>query len=306
MLSYENRTFVILLLSMVFVLMLGFLTLLNVPWSPKYPIVAKLRFHPDLITVLAPEKGIISQQRVQVGQPVYQGEKLMQIENMVSLISSNFYKKQRSQYVTHLEKLKIEIRYQKERIKKLKLLFDKKLITESLLHKHDKNLIELQIEKENIQQKIDALNQHDLTWIQSPTTGRLLFSYNAPKDVVTKGKKLLVIQPQHIEYWVDIQVLPKYQKILFPKQKIKLSLPKMTQFSEYPIEAEVVDIAPMVHLNLKNPTAEQGQFYLLVHAKIINSQAYEKFLLPNLPLQGYLMGETKPFWVWIRTMWLML
>lgn len=306
MLPHEHRTFISLFLLMMVVIMLGCLIVLQAPWAPKYPIVGLLRFHPDLITVVAPEKGIIVQQRIPVGRLVQQGDKLIKIKNMVSLISSNFYKKQRIQYANHLEKLNNEVDYQKQRIDKLKYLFEKKLITEALLHRHAKNLIDLQLERENVQQKIQELNQHEWHWIQAPTSGRLLFSYSAIHDLVSKGKTILVIKPKGVEYWVDIQVLPKYQKILYPKQRIKLALPRMTQFSEYPVEAEVVDIAPMVHLNQKKSAQEQGQFYLLVHAKIINSQGFEKFLLPNLPLQGYLIGETKSFWEWMKTMWLLL
>jgi hypothetical protein len=174
------------------------------------------------------------------------------------------------------------------------------------MHRQRQKENELQMQIENIKQKLSQMNHARWIWIQSPISGKLLFSYYSKHDVAQKGKKLLLIQPTGIQYWVNIQVLPKYQKILYLHQKVKLALPRMNQLSDYPLEARVKEIAPMVHLNIKKPNDNQGESYLLVHAKIKNSKILERFLLPNMPLNGYLIGENKSLFQWMKTMWLMM
>jgi biotin carboxyl carrier protein len=306
MLPDEHRTFAQLFLVMMVIIVMGFLLLLQVPWSPKYPIVAKLKYHPDLLTVPVPENGIIEAMNVHVGEMVQQGQKLVKIDSMSNLIASNYYQQKRKNYLEQIRKLEIEKDYQIKRNRELAPLYAKKIITESLMHRQRQKENELQTQIENIKQKLSQMNHARWIWIQSPISGKLLFLYYSKHDVAQKGKKLLLIQPTGIQYWVNIQVLPKYQKILYLHQKVKLALPRMNQFSDYPLEARVKEIAPMVHLNIKKPNDNQGESYLLVHAKIKNSKILERFLLPNMPLNGYLIGENKSLFQWMKTMWLMM
>lgn len=306
MLLDEHHIFARLFTTIIFVIFIGFILVLQVPWAPKYPIVARLKYHPDLITIAAPESGIIDELKVRVGDKVQQGQKLVKIDNMSNLISYRFFQQKRKSYLQQVQKLEIEKSYQVKRIQELKPLFAQKIITESLMHRHLQKVNDLQIQIENIKQKLNQINHDRWVWIQAPIPGKLLFSYYANHDAVLKRKKLFVIQPSGIEYWVDIQVMPQYQKILYLKQKVKLALPRVNQFLDYPLEAQVKEIAPMVHLNDKKANEEQKQFYILVHAKIKNSKMYERFLLPNMPLNGYLIGENKPLFQWIKTMWLMM
>ena len=306
MLPDEYRTFARLFTVMMSIIVMGFLLLLQVPWSPKYPIVAKLKYHPDLLTVQAPENGIIEALNVHVGELVQQGQKLVKIDSMSNLMASNYYQQKRNNYLAQIKKLEAEKAYQTQRNHELEPLFAKKIITESLMHRQRQKENDLQVQIENLKQKLHQMNHARWIWIQAPISGKLIFSYHSNHDVVLKGKKLFLIQPTGIRYWVDIQVLPKYQKILYLHQKVKLALPRMNQFSDFPLEAQVKEIAPMVHLNLKKPNDEQGQFYILVHAKIKNSKIFERYLLPNMPLNGYLIGENKSLFQWMKTMWLMM
>ena len=306
MLPDEHRSFVQLFLVMMAIIVMGFLLLLQVPWSPKYPIVATLKYHPDLLTIPVPENGIIESIRVNVGDKVKQGQRLIKIDSMSNLMALNYYQQKRKNYLEQIKKLEREKAYQIKRNHELAPLYEKKVITESLMHRNNQKENDLQVQIESIKQKLNQMNHARWIWIQAPISGKLLFSYYSKHDVVQKGKKLLLIQPEGIRYWVDIRVLPKYQKILYVHQKVKLAFPRMNEFSDFPLEAQVKEIAPMIHQNLKKSNDGQEKFYLLVHAKIKNSKTLERFLLPNMPLNGYLIGENKSLFQWMKTMWLMM
>jgi biotin carboxyl carrier protein len=268
--------------------------LLNAQWAPSYPIQAKVFYQPELISVKAPIDGFVKKIHIHEGAFLHQGQKILDIENAHALMMDTYHRQKLKAWSKKAEKLKAELDYQKNWLKKIRLLANKALISEQEFHQKKLQYQQLLFEYHDVRGQIKDVEHEHFMSIQSPITGEVLELGHRLGAAVEKEKHLLWIKPIQAFLWVKIKLPIQYQKEVYLGQFIKLSEPGESCLHTYPIEGIVLDISKFTHVKDKH------LYYFWVKAKLTTTDIK---LLQDMPLKGYLLGRPKKIWSWLTTIW---
>lgn len=282
------RIYVVLILMLIGVL----LCLSQIQWSPKYPVIAKVNLHPALVTIKAPEAGVVSYSKVQVGSLIRQQQFLLRIDKLNNRLFQNYYHQKKQRLDIACQKIKQEIVYQKQRLLKLKPLLIKKVLTEDFYHQQLTELRRLNLENKRLLDEKLSLQHRQWVNIQSPLAGKLFYIFVKSGEMVKKDAKLAILQPPHTTWQCHIELPSSYRKYLRPDALFRLSLPTLSKLKRYTVEAQLIQVLPMIKAGKKGETIE-------VMARISNIAHPDTIFLPNMTLSGYLLGKPQTIGSWI-------
>ena len=282
------RICVVLILMIIGVL----LCLSQIQWSPKYPVVAKVNLHPALVIIKAPEAGVVSYLKVRVGSLIRQQQFLFRIDKLNNRLFQNYYHQKKKRLNIACQKIKQEIAYQKRRLVKLKPLLIRKVLTEDFYHQQLAELRRLSLEYKRFLDEKLSLQHRQWVNMQSPLTGKLVYIFVKAGGMVKKDAKLAILQPPHATWQCHIELPSSYRKYLHPDALFRLSLPTLSKLKRYTLEAQLIQVLPLIKEGKKGGTIE-------VIARILNIVHPEAIFLPNMTLSGYLLGKPQTIGSWI-------
>ena len=282
------RIYVVLILMIIGIL----LCLSQIQWSPKYPVIAKVNLHPALVTIKAPEAGVVSYSKVQVGSLIRQQQFLLRIDKLNNRLFHNYYHQKKQRLDIACQKIKQEIAYQKQRLVKLKPLLIRKVLTEDFYHQQLAELRRLSLENKRFLDEKLSLQHRQWVNIQSPLAGKLFYTFVKSGAMVKKDAKLVILQPPHTTWQCHIELPSSYRKYLRPDALFRLSLPTLSKLQRYTVEAQLIQVLPLIKEGKKGGTIE-------VMARILNIAHPEAIFLPNMTLSGYLLGKPQTIGSWI-------
>ena len=282
------RIYVVLILMIIGVL----LCLSQIQWSPKYPVLAKVNMHPALVIIKAPEAGVVSYSKLQVGSLIHQQQFLLRIDKLNNRLFQNYYQQKKQRLDIACQKIKQEITYQKQRLIKLKPLLIRKVLTEDFYHQQLAELRRLSLENKRLLDEKLSLQHRQWVNIQSPLAGKLFYIFEKSGEMVKKDAKLAILQPLHTTWQCHIELPSTYRKYLHPDAFFRLSLPTLSKLKRYTVEAQLIQVLPLLKEGKKGGTIE-------VMARILNIAHPEAIFFPNMTLSGYLLGKPQTIRSWI-------
>jgi biotin carboxyl carrier protein len=274
---------------------LGFVTvfvgILQLPWTPQYPVIAKVVYQPHLMIIRAPISGVIQKQFIAEKNKIQYGDSLLTLRPINSVFNQN-YQIKKLNYLNHrLQQLNEEIAYQKSYLSKVESLLSKKVITEDEYHFKKNQYQKIILDRDELLENILELNHQRHQILQAPVDGTILQIFGKNGEMVRKSEKLAIIKPKHIQFLLKCHLPISYQNKVFLGQKLRLSRLSSSPIKDYLIQGQVKSISPYVKADQVKLTAS-----------MLNADSFEKYLLSNQPLEGYLIGKTKPLWYWLWRM----
>ncbi len=201
-----NRISILLCIFLIFLLFLGFL-----PWRPKYPVKGLLKVSPDIVMVRSNQEGIVKDANLFIGKNIRQGDVLFKISPVNQLISSTANRSKLKNLELILNKLKLEITYQKTRLKKLRPLLQRKVITEDLFHQILSELRNKEIEYHKVLEEVKNLQNQQEILIQAPISGKIINLEIYNTKMIKKNKVLFAIQPKAKKWEVFFKLPLEYK-----------------------------------------------------------------------------------------------
>lgn len=270
-----------------------FFALFIVHWAPKYPVVAKLENEPPEVIIKAPQAGFLRFLKSLTNDKIEQGQNLFRVDKYRQRLFSNFYRQKRQLIENNLDKLQKEISYQRMRLNRLKLILERQAITEDYYHQQQAALEQLLRDFKQNQTKLMDLKHEQSSMVQAPISGVLSHLYVNNQSMVAKDAKIMLIQPINMHWILRVQVPVSYKIFLQRDAKFNFCLPSESKIKRFDLKATFVEMTP----NIKQ---RKQQAYISVKAKVLNLGAYQSHLIKGMPLQGYLVGPSKPllWWVW--------
>ena len=272
--------------------LLGF-GLFILPWAPKYPVIAKVENDPKLVKIKSPQSGFVTVFKTNLNMPIVQGEPLFRVDKFRNRIYSQFYQQKRKHLEINLKKIRQEIRYQLQRLERLRPILQHQAITEDYYHQQLAALEQLKLQYKQQQEHLTELQREQSVIVQAPISGYLHNMYVLNHNMVTKDEQLMMIAPKHMHWRVHIDAPIEYQSLLKKNTRFNFCLPSDSKFKRYLLQAKLMDEP----FKLKH---SHQQTVIRVKARFLNTKRYKSHLINGLPLQGYLMGESRPliWWLW--------
>jgi hypothetical protein len=261
-------------------------------WSPKYPVLAKLESEPGPVIIKAPQSGFLKFYKSLSNEIISQGQDLMRIDKFRQRLFSNYYLQKRNMLENNLKKLQQEIDYQRMRLKRLQTVLKHQAISEDFYHQQLASLDLLLGEYKQNQSKLNELRHGQSALIQAPISGKLTHLYVKNHSMVTKDKQILVIQPFDMHWVVQVQVPVSYKLMLNKGAIFNFCLPSESKIKRYDLKAKFLEMNPKVKHH-------DNHSYITVKAQLLNLGAYQSHLISGMPLQGYLVGQSKPLFRWL-------
>jgi len=287
--AFRRRYYYCLLMTLVVFLMLTCL-----PWQFKYPVSGVLILSPRNLVLKSPHAGFLQELLVKSGQAVHAGQILMRMQTQQSLEFSMYFREKMRHIKRKIMKIQLEERDLQQQLSKLKALVAQRMVTQDYYQQVVSRLRQLQIQEQDALADAVELSHQQFSQIQAPVGGNVLDLRVKTHDNLSKHQDLMIIQPKKqtwmFKFYLPVSDLNK----VFVGAKLRLSTPMQQRFRRYVIPATVIQISPLVK-------QQHGHSYILVFAKI--SVIHHSFL-PNLPVQGILIGVNHSwfywFWQWIK------
>lgn len=270
-----------------------FSALFIVHWAPKYPVLAKLENEPRQVLIKAPQSGFLRFKKRLSNEKLEQGQILFRVDKFRQRLFSNFYSQKRQVLENNLSKLQKEISYQRMRLKRLKPILVRQAITEDYYHQQLFALDQLVREYKQNQTKLLELRHEQSFLVQAPISGILKHLYVKNHSMVAKDEKIMLIQPVNMHWVVRVQVPVSYKSFMQPNAIFNFCLPSESKIKRFNLKAKFVEMSPRIKQH-------QQQAFVSVKAQVLNLSAYQTHLITGMPLQGYLVGPSKPliWWFW--------
>lgn len=271
-----------------------FLLLSGLPWQYKYPISGVLTLSPRNLVLKARHVGILQTLLVKSGQDVQAGQILMRMQSQQSLEFSLYYREKMKHIKQKILKIKLQEQDIRQQLLKLKRLVAQRIVTQDNYQQVVARLRQLQIQEQDAVAEQVELAHLQFSPIQAPVAGRIIDLRVKPQDILSKHQDLLIIQPKMQTWMVKFFLPVKDFNKVFVGAKLRLSTPMQTRWRRYQIPATVTYISPLVK-------QQHGHSYLTVFAKIL---VMHHSFLPNLPIEGMILGDHHAwfywFWQWIK------
>jgi biotin carboxyl carrier protein len=262
--------------------------ILQLRWTPKYPVDAEIELFPSLIEVVSPTTGMIVDCPKLSGDLIYLGEKLFEVEHLTYRMNQSFFQKKKDNLEIQKSKLADEVRYLLKRYQRLKPLVQQKILTQDYIHQQWSELNNYQLKLSQVNHELVILDHKKISSIQSPTSGRILQSYIHVGDKVEKGQQLFIIQLPQTHWQARVDVPVEYRKFLKPTTFFRFKSPSLSKFTRYQIVAK---------LNYLLPIAQSNRVQVIADIQKNHQKNYH--FLSNMKLQGYLMGEQQSIFKWL-------
>jgi biotin carboxyl carrier protein len=259
------------------------------PWSPKYPIRAKLVYQPKLIIMRAPLSGMLNYQNIHIGDHLELGEPIFDFTPLKSLVDFAYQQEKLKDLQTQLKFYEQEIPIQEKYFKRLSNLFQKKLISLEDFQQKKLRYFDYIFKKQAIVHKIRVL-QHQLHHrLQTPIAGKVLKLFSKNGEIIYKDQKIAIIQPNNQIFKLLITVPVTLKDKVFIGQTVRLALQSEVRFKAYPIVAHITEISPLLKKD-----------QILMSAEIQKTSLLNKNVFSKLSLDGYLIGPKQAFWKYLK------
>ncbi len=272
---------------------IAFLALLVViglsPWTPRYPITAKLIYQPKLFVMRAALSGVLKNPNIQAGSKVSQGQELFLFIPTKSLMNQKYEQLKLDQLEKKLQFYNQELSWQKTYLGRLHHLYQKKLIAAEEYQQKKARYVQYRFEKQTVLEKMNALKHQQIRQLQAPIAGTILKVFAQHGELIYKNQKLAIIEPQEVERKFLVQVPIDLQDKVFIGQTLRLAWNNQARVQSYPIVATVQEISPVLKKNT---------LVLLAQIQILDTK--KQNLYSKLPLNGYLMGPRQAFWKFLK------
>ncbi|HBB53767.1 MAG TPA: hypothetical protein DCZ80_07690 [Legionellales bacterium] len=259
------------------------------PWTPRYPISAKLIYQPKLFVMRASLSGVLKNPSIRAGSQVTQGDELFSFIPTKSLMNEKYEQLKLDQLEKKLQFYDKELSWQKAYLSRLHHLYQKKLIAAEEYQQKKSRYFQYGFEKYAVIEKINALKHQQMHRLQAPIAGTILKVFAQHGELIYKNQKLVIIEPQDVKRKFLIQVPIDLKDKVFIGQTLQLAWNNQARVQNYPIVATVQEISPVLKKNS-----------LVLLAKIQTFHAKKQNLYSKLPLNGYLIGPRQAFWKFLK------
>ncbi|NDH08095.1 MAG: efflux RND transporter periplasmic adaptor subunit [Gammaproteobacteria bacterium] len=276
------------------VLFVGFL---YIPWTPGFPVTAKLIAVPGLYVAKAPKDSVVEEILVNKKEGLLPKQPVIQLRYLQALSQNTNQDADLRRLEHRLSRLNSVISRQDYYYKKYQLLADKKLLSMvELLQKKDE-LRRLRDEKEEFDAQIANLKLKMRIRLQIPFAGVMAQQLVQVGQMVHAKQALMVFRPLAQAYILKVKIPLIYQKYVKMKQELKLNFIQDQRIKTYPISARVSALYP--HITSKDELGRE-HYFLMFSASVRKLPQLNGLAgINNLPLEGYLMGPRRPIYQWI-------
>lgn len=270
---------------------------LTIPWAPGFPVTAKLIPVPGLYIARAPQDAIIEAILANKRKSLNAGQVVVRLRYLQNLSQDTGQTDDLKRLENRRSRLNAVLSRQEQLYKKYQMLADKKLISMvDFLHKQDE-MRRLWDEKEELHSKITTLQLKMGGSLRIPFAGVPVQQLVEAGQIVKAKQPLIVLRPCLQSYALKVKLPLIYQKYVQLKQVIKLTYMQNEKIKMHPIQARVTGIYPTV---INQEKLGSKDYYVLLRASVKDMPNLNLIEgIQNLPLEGYLMGPSRPIYQWI-------
>ena len=271
--------------------------LLQLSWMPSFPVTAKLIPIPGLYVAKAPENSIVEAILINKKEPLKAKQNVICLRHLQALTQHTLQDADLKRLQHRLRRIDHFITRQAHVYKQYQLLANKKLLsTIELLQKKDE-LRHLLDEKAEVHAQIENLELSMHTKLQIPFPGSMEEQLVQEGQIVHAKQALMVFRPLKQSYVLKVKLPLIYQQYVHMQQTIKLHFIQHQRINTYPVTARVSAIYPRI---ISQDQAGIRHYFLMLHASVDKlPQRHQLTGIKNMPLEGYLIGPSKPIYQWI-------
>lgn len=287
--SSHHMAFILILMGWLFLL------IACIPWSPKYEVRAYVETIPEMVKIDSPGLGVIQNLGLKREQIVVKGQPLFRLYLIKGLLQAKEVEAAQMNLKQQLHLLKLDIKAQVFKLKKLKLLWHKRAVS---FDEYQQALADLRHRNIEYQKTLAQLSRLKQTYIQdykAPISGKIVDLNIHNQDLVHKNQLLFRIRPEIKDWRLKLKLPVAYKKDLIPGAEFRFNFPSNAKLRRYLVHAKLLSYSSVV-MNSK-----QSDF-IEAYARVLKPYHVHQELMPHMSLTGYLLGPKHTLIVWLAKM----